>query len=114
MTEVEVPNDVITGGGFGKKGQGLCEPKPEHFKGSTTMTDEPQPSDETKPDRKHDNEFEFYQDAGGEWRWKFTYANGEPGPPSGEGYTRRRDAVRALWHYLEILRDPSEVVIVLA
>lgn len=39
---------------------------------------------------------DVYQDAAGEWRWKLVAANGRIMADSGEGYTRRRDAYRAL------------------
>ena len=38
---------------------------------------------------------EVYQDALGEWRWRLQAANGEIVAGSGEGYTRKSDALRA-------------------
>lgn len=39
------------------------------------------------------------EDHAGEWRWQFVYANGEPGPDSGEGFRNRQHAIdRALEH----------------
>lgn len=40
--------------------------------------------------------FEVYQDEAGEWRWRLVAANGEKVADSGEGYTRERDARRAI------------------
>ena len=39
---------------------------------------------------------EVYQDAAGEWRWRVKAPNGEIIADSGEGYTRREDAERAM------------------
>jgi uncharacterized protein len=39
---------------------------------------------------------ELYEDVAGEWRWRLRGANGEPMADSGEGYTRKEDARRAL------------------
>lgn len=40
--------------------------------------------------------FEVYQDAAGEWRWRLVHKNGNTLADSGEGYTRRNDATRAV------------------
>lgn len=40
--------------------------------------------------------FRLYQDAAGEWRWTLRGRNGEPVATSGEGYTRKADAERAI------------------
>jgi len=40
--------------------------------------------------------FEVYEDAGEEWRWRLVHENGNVLADSGEGYTRRRDADRAI------------------
>jgi uncharacterized protein YegP (UPF0339 family) len=41
-------------------------------------------------------QFELYEDRGGEWRWRLRHRNGNVIATGGEGYTRRRDARRAL------------------
>jgi uncharacterized protein YegP (UPF0339 family) len=40
--------------------------------------------------------FEVYQDNAGEWRWRLVHRNGNILADSGEGYTRRNDANRAV------------------
>lgn len=40
--------------------------------------------------------FVVYQDAAGEWRWRLVAANGQVIATSGEGYTRKADAERAV------------------
>ncbi|NIB99493.1 HVO_2922 family protein [Halobacterium sp. R2-5] len=40
--------------------------------------------------------FEIYRDVAGEWRWRLVHENGNILADSGEGYTRRRDARRAV------------------
>lgn len=40
--------------------------------------------------------FEVYQDAVYDWRWRLVAQNGQIIADSGQGYTRRRDAVRAI------------------
>jgi len=40
--------------------------------------------------------FEVYRDAGGQWRWRLVHKNGNILGDSGQGYTRRRDARRAV------------------
>ena len=40
--------------------------------------------------------FEVYQDTAGEWRWRLVHRNGNILADSGEGYTRRNDANRAV------------------
>ncbi|WP_247728492.1 DUF1508 domain-containing protein [Halovivax limisalsi] len=45
--------------------------------------------------------FEVYRDKAGEWRWRFVHRNGNILADSGEGYTRRNDANRAV----ERIRD---------
>lgn len=40
--------------------------------------------------------FEIYRDASGEWRWRLLHRNGNVLADSGQGYTRRRDARRAV------------------
>jgi len=44
--------------------------------------------------------FEVYKDAAGEWRWRFSY-NNEIMADSGEGYTTKAHAKRAM-KYLSI------------
>lgn len=39
--------------------------------------------------------FDVYQAADGDWHWRLVAGNGEI-MATGEGYTRRRDAVRAI------------------
>lgn len=39
---------------------------------------------------------ELYQDAAGEYRWRLVADNGRVVADSGEGYTRKRDAQRAV------------------
>lgn len=43
---------------------------------------------------------EVYQDKGGEWRWRLVAANGRTVATSGEGYTRKADALRAARAFL--------------
>lgn len=40
--------------------------------------------------------FQVYEDKGGEWRWRLLAANGRTIADSGEAYTRRPDAERAV------------------
>ncbi|WP_435115246.1 DUF1508 domain-containing protein [Halolamina sp. C58] len=40
--------------------------------------------------------FEIYRDGAGEWRWRLVHRNGNVLADGGEGYTRRRDARRAV------------------
>jgi uncharacterized protein YegP (UPF0339 family) len=40
--------------------------------------------------------FEIFRDAAGQWRWRFVHENGRILGDSGEGYSRRRDARRAV------------------
>jgi uncharacterized protein YegP (UPF0339 family) len=40
--------------------------------------------------------FEVYRDQAGEWRWRLVHRNGNILADSGEGYTRRHDAARAV------------------
>lgn len=40
--------------------------------------------------------FDVYQDRKGEWRWRLYAANGRTIADSGEGYTRKGDAARAV------------------
>ncbi|WP_053948328.1 YegP family protein [Halolamina sediminis] len=40
--------------------------------------------------------FEIYRDVAGEWRWRLVHRNGNVLGDGGEGYTRRRDARRAV------------------
>lgn len=40
--------------------------------------------------------FKVYQDAAGEWRWRLQGPNGRILAYSAEGYTRKRDALRAV------------------
>lgn len=39
---------------------------------------------------------QVYQDRAGEWRWRMLAANGRTVADSGEGYSRERDARRAI------------------
>jgi len=45
---------------------------------------------------RSDATFDIYEDAGDEWRWRLVHDNGNIIADSGEGYTRRRDAERAV------------------
>ncbi len=40
--------------------------------------------------------FEVFRDRGGKWRWRLVHRNGNIMADSGQGYTRRRDAKRAI------------------
>jgi uncharacterized protein YegP (UPF0339 family) len=40
--------------------------------------------------------FDVYEDHAGEWRWRLLAPNGRSVAISGEGYTRERDAHRAV------------------
>jgi uncharacterized protein YegP (UPF0339 family) len=42
-----------------------------------------------------ERKLELYQDKAGEWRWRRVAKNGEVVADSGEGYTRKSDAVEA-------------------
>lgn len=44
------------------------------------------------------------RDRAGEWRWRLVAANGRKVATSGEGYTRKRDAVRAARKFLKRVR----------
>jgi uncharacterized protein YegP (UPF0339 family) len=45
-------------------------------------------------------EVEVYEDAGGEWRYRFVSSNGEK---FGDGYTSKGDAIRGVRDLLEAL-----------
>lgn len=49
--------------------------------------------------------FEIYRDGAGEWRWRLVHRNGNVLADGGEGYTRRRDARRAVDRVRENLDD---------
>jgi uncharacterized protein YegP (UPF0339 family)/uncharacterized membrane protein len=49
--------------------------------------------------------FEVYQDAAGGWRWRLVHRNGNILADSGEGYTRRNDANRAVDRIRDRLDD---------
>ena len=53
--------------------------------------------------------FEVYEDNAGEYRWRLLAANGKIVADSGEGYTRRDDAHRAI---ATLLRGINDVTIV--
>jgi uncharacterized protein YegP (UPF0339 family) len=53
--------------------------------------------------------FEVYRDAAGEWRWRLVHRNGNILGDSGEGYTRRRDARRAIEAVRERATDEEAV-----
>lgn len=53
--------------------------------------------------------FEVYRDKKGEYRWRLLTSNGRIAADSGEGYTRREDAHRAI---KTLLKDINDVVIV--
>ncbi|WP_436924245.1 DUF1508 domain-containing protein [Halosimplex amylolyticum] len=49
--------------------------------------------------------FEVYRDAADEWRWRLVHRNGNVLADSGEGYTRRNDANRAVDRIRENVED---------
>ncbi len=51
--------------------------------------------------------FEIYRDGAGEWRWRLVHKNGNILADSGEGYTRRRDARRAVDSIREGVADAT-------
>ena len=51
--------------------------------------------------------FEIYRDAGGKWRWRLLHENGNILADGGEGYSRRRDARRAVDRIRDGLADLS-------
>ena len=53
--------------------------------------------------------FEVYRDKAGEYRWRLLSSNGQLTADSGEGYTRREDAHRAI---ASLLKSINDVVIV--
>lgn len=53
--------------------------------------------------------FEVYRDKAGEYRWRLLASNGRQAADSGEGYTRREDAHRAI---AALLMSINDVVIV--
>ena len=53
--------------------------------------------------------FEVYKDKAGEYRWRLLSSNGRIAADSGEGYTRREDAHRAI---ATLLLGINDVVIV--
>lgn len=53
--------------------------------------------------------FEVYRDASLDWRWRLIAGNGEIVADSSEGYSRERDAKRAIRRLkTEIYRAPVE------
>lgn len=52
---------------------------------------------------------EVYEDKAGEFRWRLLFANGQVAADSGEGYTRRDDAHRAI---STVLKGLADIVIV--
>jgi uncharacterized protein YegP (UPF0339 family) len=53
--------------------------------------------------------FEVYRDKNSEYRWRLLFGNGQIAADSGEGYTRREDAHRAIG---TLLKGICDVVIV--
>ena len=53
--------------------------------------------------------FEIYEDKAGEYRWRLLWSNGKIAADSGEGYTRRDDAHRAIGSLLLGLTDVTIV-----
>ena len=53
--------------------------------------------------------FEVYRDKAGEYRWRLLSSNRQVVADSGEGYTRREDAHRAIG---SLLKGINDVVIV--
>lgn len=52
---------------------------------------------------------EFYEDAGGEWRWRLWHRNGRIMADSGEGYKRRSGAIKA---YKVVMGIPSSTKLI--
>lgn len=50
--------------------------------------------------------YDVYQDAAGEWRWRLMAANAKIIADSGEGYSRRRDCIRAIKLVMVISQTP--------
>jgi uncharacterized protein YegP (UPF0339 family) len=58
------------------------------------------------PNKKEDTmKFEVYRDKAGEYRWRLLASNGQLTADSGEGYTRREDAHRAIAALLTAIND---------
>ena len=55
--------------------------------------------------RSNAMQFEVYKDKAGEYRWRLLSSNGRIAADSGEGYTRREDAHRAITTLLLGLND---------
>jgi hypothetical protein len=56
--------------------------------------------------------YQIVEDKSGEWRWRIVAANSEITGVSGESFTRKADAVRALKSFVESIRGSSSFVIV--
>jgi uncharacterized protein YegP (UPF0339 family) len=54
-----------------------------------------------------DMKFDVYQDRKKEWRWRLIAKNGRIVADSGEGYTRRASAFRALHRFSDSVFDAS-------
>jgi uncharacterized protein YegP (UPF0339 family) len=54
--------------------------------------------------------FEIFRDAAGQWRWRLVHENGRILADSGEGYSRRRDARRAVDRIRDNVADYEFVV----
>jgi len=48
---------------------------------------------------------QVYEDVAGEWRWRLVASNGKIVADGGEGYTRRRDCLRAIDTVRHIIGD---------
>ncbi len=55
--------------------------------------------------RRSTMKFEVYKDKAGEYRWRLLASNGQLTADSGEGYTRRKDAHRAIAALLTAIND---------
>lgn len=62
-----------------------------------------------KTNQEDSVKFEVYRDKLGEYRWRLLTSNGRIAADSGEGYTRREDAHRAI---ATLLKGINDVVIV--
>lgn len=56
--------------------------------------------------------FEIYRDKASEYRWRLLASNGRPTADSGEGYTRSKDAHRAITALLAGINDINDVLVV--
>lgn len=57
---------------------------------------------------------ELYRDHAGEYRWRLTAKNGEILADSGEGYKRKRAALKGAGHALGLITEPPSDAPILA